>query len=416
MGQLPISTRREFLVHGLGLIGVGATLPTFLVQTALAGPQARPGEKILVVLQLSGGHDGLSAVVPYRNDDYLKNRDATRIKADEVLKVNDDIGLHPNLKDLKGLLDKDQFATVLGVGYPNHNRSHFTSMDIWHLADPGRKASYGWVGRYADHAFAGKRDPLLTLTVGGGDKAPRAVQGREYPGVSLARPEAYRFIAERADPKLAEVYRKLNQVEGNKVASDNLQFVGRTAVDANTSSETIQRIAGQRKSSAVYPTTSLGNALQGVANLIASGLSTRVYYVFQGGFDTHANQRNRHNTLMNELNGAVAAFQKDLAQQGNAERVLTMSFSEFGRTVKENRSQGTDHGTSAPMFLIGPAVKAGVHGKLQSLAAADLVNREPVCTVDFRSVYATVLEKWLGTSSEAILGQKYPLLGCLGTA
>jgi uncharacterized protein (DUF1501 family) len=247
MLAIPIATRREFLTRGLGLIGVGAALPTFLVRTALAGPAARPGEKVLVVVQLSGGHDGLSAVVPYRNDDYLKNREETRIKADEVLKVNDDVGFHPNLKDLRGLLDKGQFAAVLGVGYPNHNRSHFTSMDIWHQADPTRKANFGWLGRYADTAFKGIRDPLVTLTVGGGDKAPRAIQGREHPGVSLSRPEAYRFVAEKGHPRLTEAYRKLNkEAAAAGTANANLQFVAQTAVDANVSSEQIQRLAGQR--------------------------------------------------------------------------------------------------------------------------------------------------------------------------
>ena len=413
MSSIRITTRREFLAQGLGVIGVGAALPNFLVRTALAGPPAKAGERILVVLQLSGGHDGLSAVVPYCNDDYLKNREDVRIGAGEVLKVNDDFGLHPNLKELKNLLEQGQFATVLGVGYPNHNRSHFTSMDIWHQADRTRRSTYGWIGRYADQAFQGRQDPLLTLSVGGGDKAPRAVQGKEHPGISLSRPEAYRLLAGRADPKLAEAYRRLNQQTAEAATADNLQFIARTAVDANSSSDAIQRIAGARKSSVTYPTTALGTSLGTVANLIASNLSTRVYYVFQGGFDTHANQRARHNALMAELDGAVAAFQKDLAAQGNAERVLTVSFSEFGRTLKENRSRGTDHGTAAPMFLFGPAVKAGIHGRLQSLAAADLVNREPVCTVDFRAVYATVLEKWLGTSSATILGEKYSLLDCV---
>lgn len=413
MLPIRIATRREFLVQGLGLIGVGAALPNFLIRTALAGPQARAGEKILVVVQLSGGHDGLSAVVPYRNDDYNKNRDDTRIKAEEVLKINDDLGFHPHLKDVKKLLDQGQLAAVLGVGYPNHNRSHFTSMDIWHQADPTRKATYGWLGRYADRQFADVRDPLLTLAVGGGDKAPRAIQGKDHPGISLARPEAYRFVGERSNPKLAEAYRQLQKAE--PATSEGVQFVARTAVDANLSSEQIQRIAGLRKSTARYPATGLATSLQTVANLIAANLSTRVYYVFQGGFDTHANQRQRHNTLMTELNDALIAFQNDLAAQGNAERVLTLSFSEFGRTLKENKSKGTDHGTSSVMFLAGPAVQPGVHGKLQSLAPADLVNREPVCTVDFRSVYATVLEQWLGTASEAILGSKFPRVPCLKT-
>lgn len=412
MSEIRIATRREFLTHGLGLIGVGATLPNFLINTALAAPQnAQPGERILVVLQLSGGHDAQSAVVPYRNEFYLQNRQNTKIGANEVLKVNDDFGLHPNLKDCKELLDNGQFAAVVGASYPNPNRSHFTSMDIWHLADNARRNRYGWLGRYADTVFRGNRDPLLTLSIGG-DKTPRALQGREHPGLAMGRAQDYRSIA---DLSVANILRQINQETADAATQNaSLQFVARTAVDANSSSEAVQRLArqgGNRGGS--YKATALATSLQTVANLIAGNLSTRVYYVYQGGFDTHANQRQRHNQLMTELNDALVAFQRDLEQRGLADRVMLMAFSEFGRTVKENRSSGTDHGTAGSMFLMGRAVKAGVHGTQPSMAAADLVNREPLPTTDFRSVYAAILEKWLGTPSQPILGQQFPLLDCV---
>jgi len=409
MSRISFGTRRQFLGRGLGIVGTCATLPTFLLRTALAGPEARSGERILVVVQLSGGHDGLSAVVPYGDDNYARVRTGSRIGAQEVLKIDDQIGLHPNLKGLSDLLQKQAFGVVQGVGYPNPNRSHFTSMDIWHYADPTRRATtYGWIGRYCDHAFQGNTDPALTLSVGG-DRAPRALQGKEHPGLSIQRPEAYRFFAEK---RLGSAYRQLTTVSGS--AGNELQFVSRTALAANASSDSILRIAGQKRTGASYPTTQLGESLKTVGALIAGGMSTRVYYVFHGGYDTHAGQRQRHDRLMTDLNDALTSFQKDLQQQGNAERVLTMGFSEFGRRVRENGSQGTDHGTAGPLFLLGSKVKPGLHGKHPSLAPADLQNGDMRFGIDFRRVYATVLEKWLGVTSRPVLGADYPCLDFIG--
>jgi uncharacterized protein (DUF1501 family) len=410
MTQIQIATRREFLVQGLGVVGVGASLPNFLIRTALAGPAAKAGERILVVLQLSGGNDGLSTVVPLQNDDYARNRTTTRIAAGDAVKLDDDFGLHPNLKPFRELLDQHAFAAVHGVGYPNPNRSHFKSMDIWHLADnSGKPVSEGWIGRYCDHAFRGKQDPTLVVAVGG-EKAPLAVQGKEHTGINLARPELYRFLGEQ-DGRVGQAYRKLSRPPGaDAMENSGLDFVSRTAVDANASSDTIRKLVGARRSPVAYPVSRLAGSLQTVAALIAGGLSARVYYVFQSGFDTHAGQKQRHDRLMTEFSEAVAAFQKDLAHQNNADRVLTMSFSEFGRRVRENGSQGTDHGTAGPMFLFGPKVKPGLHGQHPSLAAADLDQGDLKHRVDFRAVYATVLEKWLGTPAEPVLGHRYSLL------
>jgi uncharacterized protein (DUF1501 family) len=414
MTEIRIATRREFLVNGLGLIGVGAALPSFLVRTALAGPKARAGDRVLVVLQLSGGHDGLSAVVPYSDDDYARNRSTTRIAADAVLKINDSIGLHPNLTGCRDLLDQHAFAVVQGVGYPNPNRSHFKSMDIWHLADnSGKPVSAGWLGRYCDDAYKTKKDPKIAIALGS-DRTPRALQGSEYTGISLQQPETYRFFADRGDNPLGRKYRAFSQMSAHdEMANPTLQFVGKTAVAANASSDEILKLAEKHSSKVSYPRTSLGTSLHTVAALIAGGLTTRIYYVFQGGFDTHSGQKQRHDRLMTELSDAVVAFQKDLTEQGNAKLVLTMSFSEFGRRVRENGSQGTDHGTAGPMFLFGPAVKPGLHDDHPSLAAADLDHGDLQHKIDFRSIYATMLEKWLGTGSEPVLGAEYPLLDCL---
>jgi uncharacterized protein (DUF1501 family) len=407
--SIPIITRRDFLSQGLGIIGVGGAIPTFLLRSALAAPNAASDGRILVVLQLSGGHDGLSAVVPYRNEHYQKARPTTRISEQEVIKLDDDFGLHPNLKNCRELLDKGQFAILHGVGYPNPNRSHFKSMDIWHLADNTARAyTHGWIGRYVDRAYHGDPNPMLTLAVGG-EKTPLAIQGADHPGLSIRQPESFRYAA---TAQIGESYQKLSRAAAGR-QNANLDFVSRTAVAASDSSETIQRLATRRTPSVSYPRTPIGTSLQTVANLIAGGMKTRVYYVFHGGFDTHAGQRQRHDRLMLDLDQAVAAFQADLADLQAADRVLTAGFSEFGRRVQENFSQGTDHGVAGPMFLVGPGVKGGLHGQFPGLAPENLIAGDLKHTLDFRSVYATVLERWLATPSAPILGQKFELLDCL---
>lgn len=412
-----IATRREFVARGLGVLGVGAAIPNFLVRTALAGPQAKSGEPILVVLQLTGGHDGLSAVVPYASDDYGRARTATRIAADEVVRIDDQVGLHPSLAGFGDLIEKGQLAVVQGVGYPNPNRSHFLSMDIWHLADNEARTnssqtetSFGWIGKYVDQAFRGMADPKLALAVGSG-VAPLAIRGKEHPGLCFSSPSSYRYIGDRGEKSRAELYDQLQETEMGKLS--NVDFVTQTALNANASSQAIRELASAHKPAVTYPSSSLASALRTVAGLIAGGLSTRVYYVFQGSYDTHAGQRTRHDKLMTDLNDAVVAFQCDLAAQKNDQRVLTVSFSEFGRRVKENFSEGTDHGVAGPMFLVGPGVKAGLHGKLPSLKEDDLVQGDLVHNVDFRSVYATLLDQWLGVASQPILGDSFAPLDCL---
>lgn len=410
MTKLPISTRREFLTRGFGLIGVGATIPQFLVQTALAGPTAAPGQNILVVLQLSGGNDGLSTVVPYADDNYHRARRITRITTEDVLKIDRHTGLHPNLDGFLDLLDDGQLSIIQGVGYPNPNRSHFQSMDIWHAANlVNPRRAQGWLGRYAERTFADAIDPELGIAVGS-DQAPLALQGANYGGLSLQRPETFRFFGEN---QVGENYGKLMGLDQMNMA-DELGYITRTTVAANAASEKIRQIAARYRSSVAYPRSALATSLQTVAGLIAGGLSTRVYYVFQGGYDTHAGQRQRHDRLMRDLGDAVLAFQKDLAAQGNSERVLTMGFSEFGRRVQENGSQGTDHGAAGPMFLVGPGVKAGLNGPRPNLSGRALDRGDIRFSIDFRSVYATVLENWLGAPSAPILGEQFPLVECLG--
>lgn len=405
-----IITRRQVLERGLGLIGVGGALPGFLVRTALAGAAAQSNERIFVVLQLEGGHDGLSAVVPYADDNYAKARRTTRIAADQVIRLDEYLGLHPALGGLKQLHDQSELAIVQGVGYPNPNRSHFRSMDIWHSADNmGPSPQHGWLGRFADQAFPGVSDPTLAVMVGG-EQAPLALRGKDHGALCLRRPEGLKWTRDR---RLAESYQKMNKLADGS-SSSSLDFVARTALDTDEAAETVLAIAG-RSRGASYPSTPLAESLQMVANLIAGGMKTRVYYVVQRGFDTHSGQRQRHDRLMSELGGAVAAFQRDLAQQQNSQRVLTLAFSEFGRRVAENASGGTDHGAAGPVFLFGPSVLPGIIGKHPSLAASDLDRGDLAHAIDFRSIYAAVLERWLNVPHGAVLGDAFTPLDCIRT-
>jgi uncharacterized protein (DUF1501 family) len=247
----------------------------------------------------------------------------------------------------------------------------------------------------------------------GTEKAPLSLTGRQQAAVCFNDPQTFRYRGDRNDPKRTELYRKLSLTTPESMKG-NIDWVSQVSVTANEASEEVRRLAGSYKAKAEYPSTSLGRNMQVIAGLISGGLKTRVYWTSIGGFDTHRGQRLRHDSLMTQINDAVVAFQKDLTQQGQAERVLTLTMSEFGRRVKENGSEGTDHGAAASMFLFGPQLKPGIHGEhpsltdLQGGGGGSLKH-----TTDFRSVYGTILDKWLGVSGEAVLGEKFPAVDLL---
>lgn len=413
MSKIQIATRREFLKYGLGLVGVGSTLPNFLINSALGAEKPGFKDRIVVSLALIGGHDGLSDVPPYGMEDYPRIRKATRIHDHEVIKLNQQVGLHPNLKGFKDLLDERSFAVVLGTGFPQYNLSHFTARDYWEAGrtghETGKPGSTGWMGRYIDHAFRGNPDPKLGLAVGPG-RLPLIVTGTDHPGIGFSSPDSFRFNGERTE-RGRNLYSRLNQAGRQMPNAHDLQFVTQTAVHANDSSQIILDMVNDYETDVQYPDTDFGASVRTIAGLINKGLSTRCYYAAQGiavfgGYDTHAEQRPRHDALMNELSTTVKAFYADLKRCGNADRVLTFTFSEFGRRVHENYSGGTDHGLGQPMFLFGPMLNPGVHGTMPSLTDLD-ENGNLKVNMDFRRVYANILEKWLGTPHEVILGQKF---------
>ena len=428
MKAMNIATRRDFLNRGLGIVGIGAALPNFMLNSSLAATAASD-DRIVVSLLLTGGPDGLSVVPPFTNDDYYKNRKVLAVQPKDVLKLNDQFGLHPALAGCKSLYDQGQMAVVLGTGYPNFNLSHFSGRNIWEAGNDGvgdipKSSATGWLGRYVDHACKGNPDPTLNVAVGAGN-LPLIIKGRDHLGIGFTSPDSFKFLGDKTE-KGRSVYGKLNQLSGEMkemkeaqapLTADDLQFITRTAVNANDASAKLGDLAGKYQTPVAYPDTDFGVSVKAIAGFINGGLPTRAYYAAQGiavfgGYDTHADQPRRLAQLLEELNQTMTAFYKDLARCGNAKRVLTFTYSEFGRRVKENQSGGTDHGLAQPMFLFGPGVKPGIHGTQPSLT--DLDERGNLkMTTDFRGVYAAILEKWLRVPSESVLGKKVPLMDCL---
>ena len=440
--EITLQTRREFLRTTVLGSALSWTVPAFLADTfsALQSQAADSATQIvtgkdatiLVVLQMAGGNDGLNTVVPYSNDYYHNARPRIGLSADKVIKLNGDIGFHGAMAGFKNLYDSGNLAVVQGVGYPNPNRSHFRSTEIWQTAsDSDRVEKYGWIGRYFDNACAGA-DPTVGVVLG--RQLPESFFAKTPKGICFDNPQNYRFMSpEHPRPGQTDMteaaYEKLNDPEmvsaddpevdnsGGSIASlpagmpmqggKAVDFIERTALDAQMSSHEVRTIAERVQNQATYPASQLGNSLKMVAKLIGGGLPTRIYYVSQGGYDTHTNQLGTQQRLLGDLADSVKAFVDDLKAQGNLPRVLVMTFSEFGRRVNDNANGGTDHGAAAPIFIVGNKVKAGLLGRYPSLAPQDLFEGDIRYNVDFRSVYASVLEHWLKTKSAPILGRQF---------
>ena len=398
-------TRRKFLQTTLGsstLLSLGLTAPTFLSRAAKAA-EAASGERVLVVVQLSGGNDGLNTVIPYADDAYAKNRIVLRIPSGQVLKIDDHFGLHPQMTGFRKLLEDDRLAIGQGVGYPNPDRSHFRSMDIWHTAKPGVEDKRdGWLGRCLDCSprAAGGDVPALHL---GPSPSPLALASLKTSVPSIESLEGFHLRADGGALPLASLSKLAEAARPD--APQLLEFMRQSTLYAYASSQEVQEVLKQEREAIGYPGFALAQKLKQIAQLIDAGLKTRIYYVSHDGFDTHANQLGGHAALLSELSAGVSAFVEDLGRRGQLDRVLVFCFSEFGRRVRENASQGTDHGTAAPVFLAGGGVRPGITGAQPSLTDLDGEGDLKFHT-DFRRVYATLLDRWLGCASEAVLGQK----------
>jgi uncharacterized protein (DUF1501 family) len=408
------SSRRSFL-KSASLVALAPAVPQFLMG-ASARAEEIGGETILVVIQLSGGNDGLNTVIPYADDAYLKGRPSLKIGKETVRKIDDYVGLHPSMEGMSKLLEDGRLGIVQGVGYPNPDRSHFSSMDVWHTAD--REATNagmmsasgaahratGWIGRYLDAQRTGGGDlPGLHLGAGS-NRLPLALVGDEVRVSSVQALEGFK-LEDGGDARLRAAVQQAAAAQ--RASGDDLvSFLQQGTLSALRSSKQVQDSLKTYTTDVVYPETGLARRLKTVAQLIDAGLNTRIYYLDLDGFDTHASQAAAHAALLTELSGAMAAFVQDLDKHGHGKRVLTMTFSEFGRRVRENASQGTDHGAAAPMFLAGGRVKPGLIGAHPSLT--DLDNEGDIkFSTDFRSVYAGVLDGWLGVSAGPILGLQF---------
>ncbi len=393
-------SRREFLSQAT-LLASAPLLPGFLTATARAADTDTRDDRVLVVLQMTGGNDGLNMVVPYEDDAYHRARPTLRVAAGQALPLADGLGLHPEMSALHDLYRDGAVGVINGVGYPNPNRSHFASMDIWHCAETNEKRRQaGWLGRVVDQRQTGDTPYALHLD---SDVLPLALRTRQQAVPSIRDLNAFRLEGDRAGLRNAIALPR----DGGDPLSD-LQFVQRTALASCAQAERIERVADAPRQQSPYPGYGLARRLQQIATLIGAGFGARVYYTSLGGFDTHARQVLAHGPLLRELSESVGAFYRDLRQRGLARKVTLMTFSEFGRRVAENGSQGTDHGAAAPMLLIGDSVRAGLHGSAPDLRHLD--EGDVPFKTDFRRVYAGVLEDWLGIDPHPVVGPGFPKL------
>ena len=394
-------TRRDFL-KASSMIALGSSVPTFLNKTAAQAPQAQNAgarDTILVVIQLTGGNDGLNTVIPFRDPLYARHRPTLKQPDAQIRKINNDLGLHPSMTAMADLLQDNALCIVQGVGYPNPSQSHFRSMDVWHAASTAADLSDGWVGRALRHVPAASSFHLA----GRNESAPLALTGAPVRVPSVGSLEDFQLRIEAGSQADRRAQQTIIEQSAQNQASPSslLDFVQRTATNTYASSRRLQEIGRNYTPRVPYPANELANHLRLAAQLIDAGIGARLFYVAMDGFDTHAGQAESHASLLTTLSSSVSAFFRDMAERGHRDRLLIMTFSEFGRRAAENGSRGTDHGSAAPMFLVGGRVRPGVVGAHPSLANLEDGNLRH--HTDFRQVYAAVLDRWLGVPSRQVL-------------
>ncbi|MBM4001118.1 MAG: DUF1501 domain-containing protein [Planctomycetes bacterium] len=404
-------TRRDFMgctLGGLSCLSLKGVVPALFARSADEARAADMNDHVLVVVELAGGNDGLNTVIPFENPLYYKNRPTLGIPAGEAIKLNDQVGLHPRMGPLAELFKEGKVNVVQGVGYPEADRSHFRSMEIWHTASTDtRPPTSGWLGKFLDAGSPAGVDEAAPRGLALTGVLPQAFQAEKTVVPVVAQLDQLVDVEDGA-AALGKLRRKLSTAPGGE---GEVGFLRRQADLVYRTAERLREAAAKYESEAQYPEGELGPQLRRAAQIIAADMGVRVLFASQGGYDTHANQAGTHGELLEQLAASLAAFQDDLESHTRADRVLVVTFSEFGRRVDENGSQGTDHGAGSFLFLTGSKVKGGLSGEypsLEKLGDGDLIH-----TVDFRSVYATVLERWLGCPAEELLGQKFAPLDVL---
>ena len=408
-------TRRAMIKDGLLVVSAGMIMPAIFSRgVASARAQALDGSRLaqtandrtLIVVQMAGGNDGLNTVVPFTDPLYLKLRPTLGLADTKVLPLDTRLGLHPNLQPLKKLWDAGHLAIVEGVGYPNQSLSHFQAMDIWQTLDLNGNGSQGWLGKLVSGLVDQEGHPFKAIDIG--VQTAQALQSISTQVPTIANVSTYRIYPDPADTdggnaRLQALMKLYNSYPGT---APYAALLDTTALSAQDGSRQLRQADATYHPAATYPKGPFADGLKVLAEAIVQGLGLRVGYVTLGGFDTHANQQTTHDTLMLTLANGLSAFYNDLAAHGKADNVVIMTWSEFGRRVEENGSQGTDHGTAAPLFVLGNPVSKGIYGEPPSLSNLDQ-NGNLKYTLDFRSVYATVLDRWMGASSKDVLGGSF---------
>ncbi|HVX09994.1 MAG TPA: DUF1501 domain-containing protein [Pirellulales bacterium] len=401
-------TRRTFLQSsaGLSFVSLAGGMPRLLAQAAETSAAADHNDHVLVVVELAGGNDGLNTLVPFENPLYYRNRATLGIAKDQVLKISDQLGLHPRMAGMAELYRDGKLAIVQGVGYPEPDRSHFRSMEIWHTASTeARPPVAGWLGRLLDATAVEKGEQFAGLTLTG--SLPQALRAAKIVVPVVAQLQTLGNAGEEGSPQDA-LLRKLSTAAGG---GGPVEFMRGQAATVYRAAQRLKDAASRYRSTIDYPDSQIATQLRQAAEIIAADLGVRVLFASQDGYDTHADQADEHGALLGELSEALAAFQHDLDQQKMAERVVVLVFSEFGRRVDENASRGTDHGAANCLFVAGAPVKGGLSGRYPSLE--QLGDGDLIYNTDFRSVYSTLIDRWLGCPANRVLAGEYPSLELL---
>ncbi len=406
--------RRNFVLGTTaGLAVIANTDHVFARALAQAPVPGLPGaeDRCLLIVNLYGGNDGLNCVVPHGDDRYYRLRPALAIAKSDVLALDARVGLNPGMRAIKRLYDDGKVAIVQGVGYPDPDHSHFRSTEIWQTASPHGDVHTGWLGRYFDETAS--------------------AQANLFRGIAVSKVLPDVMVSDRTDiPAIPGLHQYAMIADGNRSSRDAyaaqaqdrrlpfqspyLAHVMEIESDAQRSSEELPKLVAGYVPKAQYPSSGFGRSLALAAQIVGSNLGTRAIYVEHGSFDTHVAQQKTQNNLLEQFSEAIGAFYTDLAAHGNEKRVLILTFSEFGRRIEENGNRGTDHGEASPLFLIGGGVRGGIYGAYPDLAVADASNMGNVrYTTDFRSVYATVLERWLGRSPSGVIAGNFSTLPVL---
>jgi uncharacterized protein (DUF1501 family) len=404
-----MANRRQFIVQSIGAFGGLLAIDSIFARAARAAADVRTpgsvGSRSLVVVNLQGGNDGLNTIVPYGDPTYYKVRPTINVATADVLTIDSSIGMNSKLASLKTLFDQQRVAVLQGVHYPNYVLSHFRGTEIWQTAAPDTYEETGWAGRYLDAANLSNDNLFKGVAIG--PVLPKLLIAERTDVPAIADLRGFKFNDSRDEQAQAD---KILMGDGEQYPFESpyLQLVQDVERDANAASAQLPHLIAGYKPAVEYPKTGFGQGLNLISAIVNADLGTKVFYVSLGTFDTHVAQRGRQDTLLAQFSDGIKAFYDDLAAHGTDGQVLTMTFSEFGRRVEENANRGTDHGTAAPMFLIGGGVKGGVYGDHPSLTDLDYGNLK--WHTDFRSVYATVLENWLSVPSATVLGTPFPTL------